>query len=451
MQSSTYSYRKRSWRHTLRRLTFLVAILGPLVGWRSLSLARKMGTNLGNCNACHEKASNAVVKLMPSITSPGLGSTLKLSVSVEADAAKGGGVYLEARSFSQEAPLVGQWNLITGQGLRVLDGGVTHDRMPKAASNGKVTFDVDWKAPSSKSSVVFTVSGIAANLDDTHDGDAFGRASLSLAVGCNGGSDYWEDFDGDGFGSNEATPIKACDPAPGIAAKKGDCVDTDKTVLPSAKEVCNGFDDNCDGKIDEGFPAVALFRDNDNDGFGAGTETMMGCGKIFGWGVGNRDCADKDKTMFPGAMEICNGKDDDCDGRTDNGALPVCGVGLCARNAPSCETASQCKPGAPKTEKCNLLDDDCDGEVDNGDDLCSSGQQCVEGQCKAGGNSGGRGGDSGGAGGEGGEGGSNDNPDKGSGGGGCQFAAQGKPSAAVLMVLAFAGVLASRRRARERR
>lgn len=248
MQYLTHSCRTRSWRHTFRRLTFVAAMVGPLFAWSSVSWARKIGTNLGGCTGCHEKPGVAIVKLMPSTTSPGLGSALRLSVSVEAPAAKGGGLYLEARSISQEAPFIGQWNLIGGQGVRVLDGGVTHDMMPKAANNGKITFDVDWKAPISKSSVVFTVSGIAANLDDTHDGDAFGRATLSLAVGCNGGSDYWEDFDGDGFGSNDATPIKACDSAAGIAARKGDCLDNDKLFSPTAKEVCNGFDDNCMAK-----------------------------------------------------------------------------------------------------------------------------------------------------------------------------------------------------------
>jgi hypothetical protein len=51
------------------------------------------------------------------------------------------------------------------------------------------------------------------------------------------------DTDGDGFG----------DPVTGCADDRVDCDDTNAAINPSASEVCNGLDDNCDGNVDEGF------------------------------------------------------------------------------------------------------------------------------------------------------------------------------------------------------
>ncbi|MDX2019149.1 MAG: MopE-related protein [Deltaproteobacteria bacterium] len=421
---------------TLCIVLVLAWAANPRTSW-----ARKIGIGVTECGGCHEGGNKATVTLTPTNTKPALGDTVRFNVSIEAPNVKGGGMYLEALSTELEPKPLGTLTLVAGQGLRTEGQGVTHT-MPKLAVGGKVTFAVDWKAPASKAGAVINVSGIAANLSDTDVGDAFGKASATLAVGCDGGTDHWVDFDGDGFGSNDAAPVKACAPGPGLAAKKGDCNDTEKNVYPGVSESCNNVDDNCDGSTDEGFPQMALYTDVDGDGFGAGTEMKMGCGATFGWGIGNKDCNDSVKAINPGAMEMCNGKDDDCNGRIDNGVLPTCGKGLCLREAPSCDSANLCKPGAPKAEKCNLLDDDCDGEVDNGADICGAGQACVEGKCSDSGSGGAGGeGDSGGAGG-----GSNDNNND--GGGGCQIGTGGTPPAAVLFTLALGAFIIGRRRRR---
>jgi uncharacterized membrane protein YgcG len=420
----------------------------------SAAWAKPEGIASPDCRGCHEGTKDATVKLVPSTTMPAFDQTVRLSVSIESPIAKRGGLYLEAMSIAATPALVGQYKLVAGQGTKLIEMGVTHDGVPKTAVNGKVTFDIDWVAPKTKTSVVFTVNAIGGNMADRDLGDSFGRARVAMAVGCAGGTDYWVDLDEDGFGDDATMSIKACDPAKGIANKKGDCNDNDKLTSPSAKELCNAVDDNCDGKTDEGFPPVALYRDLDGDGFGAGTESMMGCGKVFGWGVGNKDCDDNSKMINPDAMEMCNNKDDDCDGKTDDGALPVCGMGLCVRTAPSCDTLSSCRPGTPKPEKCNFLDDDCDGVTDNGDAICPSGQGCVDGTCKAGGggaggNKGGAGGDSGGAGGDSGGAGGSDNSDK-SSGGGCQLASRGVPSSSVWLILGLVSFFGLRRRSRGR-
>lgn len=75
-------------------------------------------------------------------------------------------------------------------------------------------------------------------------------------------------------------------------------------TLPATKEVCgNTLDDNCNGQVDEGCGDVGC-SDKDGDGYGVG----KGC-------VGERDCDDTLRSVYPGAPEICgNGRDDDCRG-----------------------------------------------------------------------------------------------------------------------------------------
>ena len=77
-------------------------------------------------------------------------------------------------------------------------------------------------------------------------------------------------------------------------ALPADCNDADPKVHPGAMEICNGIDDNCDGQIDEGF-------DMDKDGFKSCVETSADGGAI------PKDCDDNDPTVYPGAKEICDG------------------------------------------------------------------------------------------------------------------------------------------------
>jgi hypothetical protein len=129
-------------------------------------------------------------------------------------------------------------------------------------------------------------------------------------------------------------------------------------------ELCNGKDDDCDGKTDEDFPEL-------------GTVCSVGSGICYA--EGSYECK-PDGTMgcsaTPGASgaEKCNGKDDDCDGKTDEdfselGTFCSVGSGVCYA-----EGAYECKPdgtvdcsaipGTPGIEKCNGKDDDCDGKTD---------------------------------------------------------------------------------------
>lgn len=90
----------------------------------------------------------------------------------------------------------------------------------------------------------------------------------------------------------------------GVPGNLGDCDDSDPQVHPGAPEVCNGKDDDCDGKIDNDV-------DGDKDGFFACTEDET-----------KLDCDDGDPAIHPGVeAEVCNEKDDDCNGEVDD--LPL--------------------------------------------------------------------------------------------------------------------------------
>ncbi|MBS1151464.1 MAG: repeat domain protein, partial [Myxococcaceae bacterium] len=213
----------------------------------------------------------------------------------------------------------------------------------------------------------------------TNSGDAAGFAEKSFLFGC-AGNTYYRDLDRDGVGAVGSGTAINCAVPPGYAALGTDCDDGNPLVKPGAIEACNGADDNCNGQLDEGLTSTTTWPDQDKDGYGAANGTpQTGC-----TGTGNRapnslDCNDLDPALRPGATELCNFRDDDCDGQYDEGVYAKCGVGWCQRTGTSCDSAS-CTPAAPLTERCNRIDDDCNGKIDDGD-LCGAGQVCMLGEC----------------------------------------------------------------------
>jgi hypothetical protein len=105
---------------------------------------------------------------------------------------------------------------------------------------------------------------------------------------------------------------------------------------------------------------------------------------------GAQDCNDADSTIYVGAPELCDGKDNDCDGQPDNvpgthTALTRPCAAACGGGVQTCVGAAwgDCvAQGAPSAEVCNGLDDDCNGQVDDGA-TCPQGQACVKGACVA--------------------------------------------------------------------
>ncbi len=125
------------------------------------------------------------------------------------------------------------------------------------------------------------------------------------------------DVDGDGYGT--AVSWTGCGAPPNTlyrARESGDCDDYDIETHPRASELCNGRDDDCDGDVDEdAIDRTRLFRDDDGDGFGSAS--TMGCPDDDGHTALGGDCDDGNRSVHPGAPELCNDRDDDCDGFAD--------------------------------------------------------------------------------------------------------------------------------------
>ncbi|PYS94221.1 MAG: hypothetical protein DMF50_12760, partial [Acidobacteria bacterium] len=126
----------------------------------------------------------------------------------------------------------------------------------------------------------------------------------------------------------------------------------------------------------------------DSDGNGLGDACQDGDSDGF---MADVDCRDDDPSVHPGASEICDGKDNDCDGATDEGFVlggPCsAGVGACRRDgaivcAPGgAGTTCGAVPGTPGTETCNFVDDDCDSLVDEDFDQDGDGYTTCGGDC----------------------------------------------------------------------
>src|SRR5690606_11121294 len=64
---------------------------------------------------------------------------------------------------------------------------------------------------------------------------------------------------------------------------------------------------------------ITLFQDDDGDGYGLDDDTSAGCEAREGWAVVGGDCNGAWSSLYPGAPEQANGKDDNCDGQIDEG------------------------------------------------------------------------------------------------------------------------------------
>ncbi len=341
----------------------------------SLAFARQNGIATPSCGGCHVGGSAPTVSLTSSNNTPAPGSTVRLTLSIQAVNGSTGGFYLLSSG-------PGSFTMVGGQPTRLADttgDGVVHSAL-KSASGGQVVFLIDWNVPAAPGGVDLEVWAVSGNGADGSRGDGAGYAKLNLVYGC-AGITYYRDFDGDGVGSTESGVHRDCAKPTGYADIAGDCNDSDERVKPGVPEVCNGRDDNCVNGADEGFTPKQYYPDADGDGYGGRTgAAVTGCAAPVGYGEGQSDCNDADPKIHPGATEVCNDRDDNCNNRVDEGVRTTCGVGLCIRASISC-LSNVCTPGAPSREVCNALDDDCDGAIDNGPNLCPNGAACVSGIC----------------------------------------------------------------------
>ena len=209
---------------------------------------------------------------------------------------------------------------------------------------------------------------------------------------CNGEVDedglteYYIDADGDGFGdSNQA--IEACDLREGISLLDSDCDDQDSAIFPTAEELCDSIDNDCDGSIDEDVLQL-FYLDADGDGFGDNFTTEEACVQPENYTTVTGDCNDIQQFINPNAIEYCDGTDNNCDGLTDEtGAIGELtfyqdadfdGFGNVNQTTLACDqpfgyinnpddcddSTSNVSPDAD--ELCDGTDHDCNGSTDQG-------------------------------------------------------------------------------------
>jgi len=167
---------------------------------------------------------------------------------------------------------------------------------------------------------------------------------------------WFKDADGDGY-TDGVTKVSCEQPAGYVSqAQTGDCNDNDKNINPN----------------------TVWFKDKDKDGYTDGT-TKVSCEKPSDEYVSSAtsgDCNDADSSMNPGKTEICDGKDNNCNGQIDEGfnvgQSCTVGIGECARTgqyvckADGSGTQCNATPGTPTPEVCDGLDNDCNGQTDEG-------------------------------------------------------------------------------------
>ena len=187
-------------------------------------------------------------------------------------------------------------------------------------------------------------------------------ASTDTEFSCDAPRRFYSDADADGYG-DPATAIRRCEQPEGLVSDDRDCDDTNPDVHPTAAEICDSVDEDCDGEVDE-YAGPVWYADEDGDGWGdEDADTVKACSAPQGY-AREGDCDDSDDSVSPTRDEDCgSGKDDDCDGAAD------CEDSACVDDSHCVE--NDCTDG---------LDGEGDGYTDCEDDECWGHEACVVGR-----------------------------------------------------------------------
>ncbi|MFN3202751.1 MAG: MopE-related protein [Bradymonadia bacterium] len=200
---------------------------------------------------------------------------------------------------------------------------------------------------------------------------------------CNGVDDDCDGVNDENYpeiAPEEDCGVGACAASARFICVAGEVVSACRNGEPAPNDaVCNSIDDDCNGAVDEDFPFT-----NTTCGVGecvsAGTQLCSG-GRVI-------------DTCVPGQPAVadatCDGRDDDCDGVTDEDFvtnITQCGVGACAAEGQTrcvngrVEDTCTPAPPAPNDAVCDGVDSDCDARTD--EHYLSQNTNCGVGQCAA--------------------------------------------------------------------
>ncbi len=219
--------------------------------------------------------------------------------------------------------------------------------------------------------------------DDCDDSDPNrypGNAEVCDSAGhdedCDGATYGERDLDGDGEDDARCCNGATCG---------RDCNDLRPDIHPTAAELCDRADNDCDSRVDEGV-TVDSYPDMDFDGHGRmGSTAVQRCPGTLGFSSVADDCDDTEPRAYTGAAELCDGLDNDCDGTPDDTPTAIawyadddfdlfgdpsdyvfsCRVvpGRVTRPLDCDDGDIAIAPGRPD-DNCDAVDDDCDGLTD---------------------------------------------------------------------------------------
>ena len=247
------------------------------------------------------------------------------------------------------------------------------------------------------------------DIDHNCDGDPH--------AGATDADTWYPDTDGDGFGADGQT-VAACDQPVGHSSSADDCNDDDTAYYPGAPEEdcsdpadyncdglsnyedvdgdgdaacqdcddnnpavhslavesCNAIDDDCDGLVDEAGATgeSTWYLDADGDTYGRADGSQVACNAPAGFVAVSADCDDLDASSFPGATELCDGVDNDCNGLDDADNAGVDDQESDDDGDGQWECQGDCNDSdalnfLANPETCDGQDNDCDAATEAGD------------------------------------------------------------------------------------
>jgi hypothetical protein len=350
-----------SMKPTVLRLA-VFAVLALL--WPGQAWAHKNGISAQGCMGCHGAAGMPNVTVTADTSPVNLGQQITLTISIQATNGPAAGFFIQSNGFGTFS-IVDSGTKLIGAGVthtqpRIGSGGQTTFKVgwKAPAQAGGVDFNVYALSANGDGtskgdaggegflSVAFGC-GVGTKYFHDFDGDGYGGITSGYTMNCaqpkyyalqggdcndnsekiypgapeicdgkdnncDGNIDeglpitaYCQDDDNDGHGVTGKATKMGCGVSKGFGLCDNDCNDNDPTIYPTAPELCNSRDDNCNNQIDEN------------------ARLICGVGWCARYGEG---CTSTLCTPGKPRKEECNDFDDDCDGVVDNGTdLELCG------------------------------------------------------------------------------------------------------------------------------